>query len=462
MIQFQNVNVEIQGKKILDNIHLTVNDGEFVLLCGESGCGKTTLTRLVNGLIPHFVKDVEVDGTVTVEGMNIAESPMYKIAESVGSVFQNPKTQFFNTDSSAEIAFGLENIGADWDFMHKRVAKTIADLKIENLADRSVFSLSGGEKQLLAFASVYAMNPQVYVLDEPSANLDHEAMEKLRRILETVKKSGHTVLIAEHRLSYLYGLADRIVYLKAGRIEREFTAAKFAGLSESERTAMGLRSICAEEIKISERTLMRPDASLSVHQLSVKRKKRIIFNNLSLSADDGDIIGIVGKNGIGKSTFCSSLCGLLPTAGGEVMFRGRKLSRMARTKQFGMVMQDVNHQLFSDSVKSECLSANPNATKQEIRELLSSFDLLDCIDRHPLTLSGGQRQRLAICQAILGKKKLLIFDEPTSGLDFRHMCQVTEWMKRLAQQGYILFVITHDYEFLNRACNCYIQIGKSG
>ena len=243
MIQFQNVNVEIQGKKILDNIHLTVNDGEFVLLCGESGCGKTTLTRLVNGLIPHFVKDVEVDGTVTVEGMNIAESPMYKIAESVGSVFQNPKTQFFNTDSSAEIAFGLENIGADWDFMHKRVAKTIADLKIENLADRSVFSLSGGEKQLLAFASVYAMNPQVYVLDEPSANLDHEAMEKLRRILETVKKSGHTVLIAEHRLSYLYGLADRIVYLKAGRIEREFTAAKFAGLSESERTAMGLRSI---------------------------------------------------------------------------------------------------------------------------------------------------------------------------------------------------------------------------
>ena len=462
MIQFQNVNVEIQGKKILDNIHLTVNDGEFVLLCGESGCGKTTLTRLVNGLIPHFVKDVEVDGTVTVEGMNIAESPMYKIAESVGSVFQNPKTQFFNTDSSAEIAFGLENIGADWDFMHKRVAKTIADLKIENLADRSVFSLSGGEKQLLAFASVYAMNPQVYVLDEPSANLDHEAMEKLRRILETVKKSGHTVLIAEHRLSYLYGLADRIVYLKAGRIEREFTAAKFAGLSESERTAMGLRSICAEEIKISERTLMRPDASLSVHQLSVKRKKRIIFNNLSLSADDGDIIGIVGKNGIGKSTFCSSLCGLLPTAGGEVMFRGRKLSRMARTKQFGMVMQDVNHQLFSDSVKSECLSANPNATKQEIRELLSSFDLLDCIDRHPLTLSGGQRQRLAICQAIMGKKKLLIFDEPTSGLDFRHMYQVTEWMKRLAQQGYILFVITHDYEFLNRACNCYIQIGKSG
>lgn len=460
MIKFQNVSVEIKGKKILNNINLTVNDGEFVLLCGESGCGKTTLTRLVNGMISHFIKDVKADGTVTVNDLDIAESPMYKIAESVGSVFQNPKTQFFNTDSSAEIAFGLENIGADRDYMHKRVAQTISDLKIENLADRNVFSMSGGEKQLLAFASVYAMNPQIYVLDEPSANLDHEAIEKLRKILETVKNGGHTVLIAEHRISYLYGLADRIVYLKDGCIEKDFTAAEFAGITESERIAMGLRSICSEEIDIPERVIMQPDSSLAVQHLSVKRKKQAVIHDFSLSANVGDIIGIVGKNGSGKSTLCSSLCGLLPTVNGEVIYRGRKLSRRARNRQFGVVMQDVNHQLFSDSVKNECLAANPDATDQEIEELLNSFDLLDCIDRHPLTLSGGQRQRLAICQAIMGKKKFLIFDEPTSGLDFRHMCRVTEWLKQLAQKGYILFVVTHDYEFLNRACNCYIQIER--
>lgn len=460
MIKFQNVSVEIKGKKILNNINLTVNDGEFVLLCGESGCGKTTLTRLVNGMIPHFVKDVKVDGTVTVNDLDIAESPMYKIAESVGSVFQNPKTQFFNTDSSAEIAFGLENIGADRDYMRKRVAQTISDLEIENLADRNVFSMSGGEKQLLAFASVYAMNPQIYVLDEPSANLDYEAIEKLRKILETVKNGGHTVLIAEHRLSYLYGLADRIVYLKDGCIEKDFTATEFVGITESERIAMGLRSICSEEIDIPERVIMQPDSSLAVHHLSVKRKKQAVIHDFSLSANIGDIIGIVGKNGSGKSTLCSSLCGLLPTVNGEVIFRGRKLSRRARNRHFGVVMQDVNHQLFSDSVKNECLSANPDATDQEIEDLLNSFDLLDCIDRHPLTLSGGQRQRLAICQAIMGKKKFLIFDEPTSGLDFRHMCRVTEWLKQLAQRGYILFVVTHDYEFLNRACNCYIQIER--
>ena len=149
---------------------------------------------------------------------------------------------------------------------------------------------------------------------------------------------------------------------------------------------------------------MQPDPSLAVCHLSVKRKKQPIVHDFSLSANDGDIIGIVGKNGSGKSTLCSSLCGLLPTAGGEVIFRGGKLSRSARTKQFGMVMQDVNHQLFSDSVKNECLSADPNATDQEIENLLNSFDLIDCIDRHPLTLSGGQRQRLAICQAIMEKR----------------------------------------------------------
>ena len=185
-----------------------------------------------------------------------------------------------------------------------------------------------------------------------------------------------------------------------------------------------------------------------------------VLSHINLHIKEGEYIALVGTSGVGKSTLCSSLCGLLPTARGEVIFRGRKLSRSARTKQFGMVMQDVNHQLFSDSVKNECLSANPNATNQEIENLLNSFDLLDCIDRHPLTLSGGQRQRLAICQAIMGKKNFLIFDEPTSGLDFHRMCQVTEWLKRLAQHGYILFVVTHDYEFLNRACNCYVRIDK--
>ena len=460
MIKFENVNVTMQGKRILSDINLEIQDGEFVLICGESGCGKTTMTKLINGLIPHFVRDVSVDGTITVCGKNVAEMPMYEIAELVGSVFQNPRTQFFYTNSNAEMAFGLENRGVEPEYIRKRIKNTINELDIEKLEDRDVFSMSGGEKQLLAFASVYAMNPQIYVLDEPSANLDIAAMEKLSERMKGIKEKGHTVVVAEHRLAWIQKFADRIIYMKEGRIEQEFTSDEFKALSDLKRKQMGLRSIVPEQIQIPEITGNSEDAVLQICNLSCKRKKQMIFQNISLSARAGDIIGITGKNGAGKSTFCNCLCGLLKPKGGEILYQGKKLSEKARTKLFGMVMQEVNHQLFSDSVKNECLLANEEASEQEIRELLEKFDLEEYAEYHPMILSGGQRQRLAICQAVMGEKKLLIFDEPTSGLDFRHMCQVEKLMKRLAKEKYIIIVVTHDYEFLNRACKRYIRINS--
>lgn len=408
MIKFENVNVTMQGKRILSDINLEIQDGEFVLICGESGCGKTTMTKLINGLIPHFVRDVSVDGTITVCGKNVAEMPMYEIAELVGSVFQNPRTQFFYTNSNAEMAFGLENRGVEPEYIRKRIKNTINELDIEKLEDRDVFSMSGGEKQLLAFASVYAMNPQIYVLDEPSANLDIAAMEKLSERMKVIKEKGHTVVVAEHRLAWIQKFADRIIYMKEGRIEQEFTSDEFKALSDLKRKQMGLRSIVPEQIQIPEITGNSEDAVLQICNLSCKRKKQMIFQNISLSARAGDIIGITGKNGAGKSTFCNCLCGLLKPKGGEILYQGKKLSEKARTKLFGMVMQEVNHQLFSDSVKNECMLANEEASEQEIRELLEKFDLEEYAEYHPMILSGGQRQRLAICQAVMGEKKLLI------------------------------------------------------
>lgn len=457
MIKFENVNVTMQEKRILSDINLEIQDGEFVLICGESGCGKTTMTKLINGLIPHFVRDVSA---ITVCGKNVAEMPMYEIAELVGSVFQNPKTQFFYTNSNAEMAFGLENRGVEPEYIRKRIKNTINELDIEKLEDRDVFSMSGGEKQLLAFASVYVMNPQIYVLDEPSANLDIAAMEKLSERMKVIKEKGHTVVVAEHRLAWIQKFADRIIYMKEGRIEQEFTSDEFKALSDLKRKQMGLRSIVPEQIQIPEITGNSEDAVLQICNLSCKRKKQMIFQNISLSARAGDIIGITGKNGAGKSTFCNCLCGLLKPKGGEILYQGKKLSEKARTKLFGMVMQEVNHQLFSDSVKNECMLANEEAFEQEIRELLEKFDLEEYAEYHPMILSGGQRQRLAICQAVMGEKKLLIFDEPTSGLDFRHMCQVEKLMKQLSEEKYIIIVVTHDYEFLNRACKRYIRINS--
>ena len=460
MIKFENVNVTMQGKRILSDVNLEIQDGEFVLICGESGCGKTTMTKLINGLIPHFVRDVSVDGTITVCEKNVAEMHMYEIAELVGSVFQNPRTQFFYTNSNAEMAFGLENRGVEPEYIRKRIKNTINELDIEKLEDRDVFSMSGGEKQLLAFASVYAMNTQIYVLDEPSANLDIAAMEKLSERMKVIKEKGHTVVVAEHRLAWLQKFADRIIYMKEGHIEQEFTSEEFKALSDLKREQMGLRSIIPEQIQIPEIKGNSEDAVLQVCNLSCKRKKQMIFNNISLSAREGDIIGITGENGAGKSTFCNCLSGLLRSKNGEILYKGKKLSKKARTKLFGMVMQEVNHQLFSDSVKNECLLVNEEASEQKIRELLKKFDLEEYAEYHPMTLSGGQRQRLAICQAVMGGKKLLIFDEPTSGLDFRHMCQVEKLMKQLSKEKYIIIVVTHDYEFLNRTCKGYIRVNS--
>lgn len=314
MIKLENVNVHIQGQNILSDINLNIKDGEFVLICGDSGCGKTTMTKLINGLIPHFVKDAEVSGNVMVSGKDVASTEMYEMAEIVGSVFQNPKTQFFHTNSSAEMAFGLENRGDDPETIRKRVAETVRELDIENLADRNVFAMSGGEKQLLAFASVYAMNPEVYVLDEPSANLDTVGIEKLCRRLELIKREGHTVIVAEHRLAWLMSLADRVLYMRAGRIEREFSRDKFMHLSDDERTSLGLRSIQMENIEIPE--LLNEsrkvddvkaksidsdtgekrnvqvygsfdNSDLAVRNLSCYRKKKEIFAGKSFAAKAG-------------------------------------------------------------------------------------------------------------------------------------------------------------------------------
>ncbi|MDN5341560.1 MAG: energy-coupling factor transport system ATP-binding protein [Oceanotoga sp.] len=212
---------------ILKNINLNILKNECILLCGKSGSGKTTLTKLINGIIPHLTENFYFNGKVLCNDFDIKNHKMYEISRIIGSVFQNPKSQFFNIDSNSEIVFGLENNGIPQKNIELRLKETINSLKIEKLLNRNIFKMSGGEKQSLAFASVFAMNPEVFVLDEPTANLDEESISVLKNILKKIKSEGKTIIIAEHRLFYLKDIVDRVVLMKDGYISKIFNSKDF-------------------------------------------------------------------------------------------------------------------------------------------------------------------------------------------------------------------------------------------
>ena len=456
MIQIDHVSFGYTGgQETLHDFDLHIAKGECVLLCGESGCGKTSVTKLINGLVPHFQEGCTLQGDVTAAGLPVAKTELYELAKHIGSVFQNPKSQFFNLDTDSEIAFGLENEGMSPEQMEERMKETVEALQIQNLLHRNIFALSGGEKQTLAFASVYAMSPAIYVLDEPTANLDEQAIQRLRQQILLLKEQGHTVVIAEHRLYFLADVIDRAVYIRDGKITRTYTGAEFRTLSDDTRKDLGLRSISETALDLPEVCLAEKNAGLTIAGLRCAYKKgTTVFENLSFSAEPGEVIAITGHNGAGKTTLVRCLCGLMKETTGTITLDGEALKPKQRQRASFLVMQDVNHQLFYDSVWSECeQAAGEDAESSEIEAALEQFDLLPFRERHPMALSGGQKQRLAIATAVLSKKKVLIFDEPTSGLDYHHMCEVSAVVRTLAKQGHIVLVVSHDKEFMAQACD---------
>lgn len=465
MITFQQVSFtygEGEHKDAgLKDINLTVNAGECLLLCGPSGCGKTTLTRLINGLAPQFFPG-ELTGKILLDGEELSSLPLYRIAEKVGSVFQNPRTQFFNTDTGSEIAFGLENKGCPQPVLKGRVADVVSELGLENLYGRSLFELSGGEKQKIAFASVYAMDPDVYLLDEPSSNLDLEAIEELHRYLALVRSRGKTVILAEHRLFYLRDLVDRVLYMKDGGIAAEYTPQEFFALSAAERREMGLRTTDLS----AEVPTAFPGVSASPQWegkgVSFSYQKRQILNEVSFAAAPGEVIAVAGANGAGKTTFCRGLCGLHKESQGKFFYREKELPPKKRLHHSYMVMQDVNYELFAESVAAECGFGLRNPDGAEVAAVLKTLGLEALAERHPYTLSGGEKQRVAVAVSMMCKKDLLIFDEPTSGLDYDSMERTASLIRHLAGLGKTIFIVTHDLEFLCRTCTRLLYLEKGG
>ncbi len=481
---------EGQSEPALDDVSLRVERGRCVVVTGASGCGKTTLTHLVNGLIPHIYEG-SMTGRVHIEGNDLADVCASWIGTSVGTVFQNPRSQFVNQDVVSEIAFGCENLGIERQEMIRRVADSACALRIEPLLFRAVDELSGGQRQSVVIASAHAVDPSVLVLDEPTASLDVPSMIRLARSIERLKREGRTVLVSEHRLWWLRRVADRVVFMERGKVAGDWTGDQYAALAFSERASRGMRAWSVDEMDrmrsfVREAEDAFPDekpnrrfssgaADIEVRGLTVRygRKGREALEDASLCCKGGEVVGLIGPNGAGKTTLLRCLAGLERERSGSVAVGGRPVGLGKRPDLVHLVMQEPGYQLFSDSVAGEIECSLPSGGRRrsrcggddeagrlaaEVERLLGAFSLGGMRERHPLSLSGGQRQRLAIAAAAARRTPVMVLDEPTSGLDLANMAAVARLVRRAACQGASVIVVTHDYEFLTAACDRVIEL----
>lgn len=447
-------------KSELKNIHTSFSEGSCVVITGKSGCGKSTLLRLINRLIPNFYKG-KLDGSIMIEQKNINDYTNDELVLKVGCVFQNPSSQFFNIDTESEIAFGCENLGISREQIERHVIGTSEILNINHLLDRSIFSLSGGEKQMIAIASIYAIGVDVFLMDEPSANLDMEATKQLEKVIGILKAQGKTVIIAEHRLHYLKEHVDRLLILEDGMVKEDFPRDAINKLSTDDLHGRGLRAINLEDIVPSE-VQATPDKSILIENLTVGYKSNpAVIDGLYDCFGSGIVNGIVGHNGRGKTTFAKCLCGMLKEDKGSIAISGKRYSCKKRLGKIYMVLQNTTSQLFADSVIGELIIAERTSKSNcgySNDEVLGMLGLSHLKNRHPMSLSGGEKQRLAIAVGIIQNSEVIVLDEPTSGLDYASMKAVKELLGVLRNQEKYIIVITHDHEFLTSVCDRVIEL----
>lgn len=468
-IQFENVSFRYESRKEAESVsalNFTISGGEFILICGPSGSGKSTVGRILNGLAPNFYRG-ELKGKVLLDGIDISTIPQVELAGSVGSVFQNPRTQFFDTNSTGELAFGCENMGYPADKIAERMERASEEFCLAELLDRDIFNLSGGEKQKIACGSIYAVDPDVYVFDEPSSNLDFVSINELAKIMKKLKAAGKTIILIEHRIHYAVSLADRIFYMNAGHITNIFDNQSFADLNKVELRRMGLRSIGKQDIDAAyfEKIDTAVSPAIQIEKLDFRYKKQHAGKNDALSLrelhiPEGKVIALIGKNGAGKSTFVKCMCGLEKGEKAKITGPAGTLSRKQRLQESYLVMQDVNHQLFSESVEGELLLSDPDLSKEQIAAYLADLDLSEFAEDHPMALSGGQKQRVAVAAACAAKKKYLYLDEPTSGLDYIQMRNMGKTIRKVKGNVSYVLIVTHDPEFIMECCDYVIEFSK--
>ena len=471
-----------KGKKSLDSVSLTIEKGEYIVLCGKSGSGKTTLLRqLKSVLAPHGKKA----GEILFNGMPIEKVNQRDQSAKIGYVMQNPDDQIVTDKVWHELAFGLESLGCDQKTMRSRVAEMACYFGIQDWFHRDVANLSGGQKQLLNLASIMAMQPEVLILDEPTSQLDPIAASDF---LNTVRKInielGTTVIITEHRLEDIFPYADRAIVMDSGKVIADDTPRNigkllyeqkndmFAAMPTPVRVFYGAEGIGDCPLTVREgrtwlsKTYSAPkvsalpiteldeeidDPALSLKELWFRYEKDSpdVLRGVSAEVPKGALYAIVGGNGAGKSTTLKAVCGICKPYRGKVKVFGKPVEKYKSTELFGgclaMLPQDPKSLFVKKTVRDDL--AEMTKDEKRIAEIAAVCEIETLLDSHPYDLSGGEQQRSALAKVLLTEPKLLLLDEPTKGIDSFFKEKLAMILCKLKEQGITIVMVSHDVEF---------------
>jgi energy-coupling factor transporter ATP-binding protein EcfA2 len=446
----------------IKNVSLKVSKGQILLIAGASGCGKTTLARCINGLIPRSYKG-ELSGKILLQGKSVENWPLSNISQIVGTVLQDPERQILGTKVANEVAFGLENLGLPRAEISQRVDAALNRLRISELRDRETFNLSGGEKQKVALAGVLAMQPTILLLDEPLASLDPASAEETLAIVRQLADEGMSVLMVEHRVEDVLKIhPDRLVYIEDGEV-------RYDGTTDSIDRTVNYHEVKLPAPLIIKNARHDPAPSpvlpaieasnghgplVKFEGVSFGYDERPVLHDVSLEIHRGDIIAVLGPNGAGKTTLVKHAIGLLKPKAGRVLVDGRdtrELSVAQIASNLGYVFQSPSHMLFAPTVREELafgptnLKHAPDLIQKEVSEAIRIVNLSGREQDPPLALSFGQQKRVSIAAILSMRSKILVMDEPTAGQDYKNYLSFMDSILQLPNFEAILF-ITHDID----------------
>lgn len=487
-IELRSVSFKYEGSQTyaLESIDFRVSPGEIVLITGPAGSGKTTLCSCINGLIPHYHAG-ELTGDVLVRGYNTRRARIGGLSSLVGLVFQDPESQLVTASVGDEVAFGPENLGVPREEIHQRVAAALDATRLRGYEERDPHSLSGGEQQACVIAAIYAMTPEIYVMDEPMANLDPVGREQvLQLVVDVAKRRGKTLIVVEHSLEEVLPLVDRVVLLHRGRVLRDgsvheimragdlpgiFTRPPIVRLAERAGVADGILEPEALYAALQSRYALGtlrwdngshspPDptpTAIEIEGLSYSYDGRnAALDGVDLRIGEGELVAILGRNGSGKTTLVRHVIGLLQPRSGRVSVLGKDVARTPThelAQDVGFCFQNPNHQIVSFTVRDEMAfglkahNVDPAQHEQRIHEALETVGMLDSLNAEVFDLGKGQKQRLALASVLTLRPRILIIDEPTTGQDPQMALEIFEIIKRLNQAGTTILIITHKVDY---------------